>query len=186
MSPNESHVAEISRTLQRLAPGPLAELRRMEPGGAGTPAFWHLAAKLELPQGDIDAWQQTIRIMAILSEKGAPETRKPLHDERRPLGAALCDGGDRDWQPSPASEPRPCLSEARFARFLALPAAARGEALERISRALARKAGHGLNCADIADLLLRPDDPRPPQRLARAYYDRLDRARRATLPEGTV
>jgi len=181
-------VAKISQELRDLKPGPLAELRRMEPGLTGTPAFWRLAARLELNQEQIDRWQQVVRIMAILSPKGDPEQRQPVHDGQRPLGAVLADGGDKDWATPPGGEPRPVLSEARFARFLALAPAARGPALERIARALARTRPpeHGVNCSEIAALLLTSDQTRPLQRLARDYYSRLDRATRASAEERTA
>lgn len=174
MSPHSSHVQAIATTLKRLSPGEMATLRRMSADGSGTPAFWRLAARISLPQDHIALWQRIVRIMALLSAKGAPEGRSSVHDPARPLGAVLCDGGDATWQPGPT--PRPAVSEARLARFLALPAFDRGDALERLARALGPCA---LNCADIADLLLSPaDDPRPIQRLARSYYNRLDRAQR--------
>lgn len=188
MPPFDETVVKISQELRDLKPGRLAELRRMEPGLVGTPTFWRLAALLELPREPIGPWQQLVRIMAILSPKGDPEQRQPVHDGKRPLGEVLVDGGDKDWAPPPGTEPRPVLSEARFARFLALAPAARGPALERLARALARTRppDHGVNCSEIADLLLLADQTRPLQRLARDYYSRLDRATRASAEEGTA
>jgi CRISPR system Cascade subunit CasB len=183
----DDQVGQISDALLKLDPGPLAKLRRMEPGGAGSPAFWRLAAALDLDQSSIAAWQRLVRILAILSDKGEPALRRKLHDRTRPLGAVLADGGDKDW--NPGGDPRPVLSEARLSRFLNLPGEKRGEALERIARALARTrvSGHGVNGADIARLLLFPDDPKPVQSLARAYYNRLDHtAREESAKEGTV
>ncbi|AWK85839.1 type I-E CRISPR-associated protein Cse2/CasB [Azospirillum thermophilum] len=180
MPPLNETVTAISARLLHLDPGPLAELRRMEPDGVGTPDFWRLAAEHGFNQAQIGIWMRIVRIMAILSDKGALETREPLHDWKRPLGAALADGGDKDWAPAPGDEPIPALSEARFTRFLALPPDERGEALERMARALARsrRSGHGLDCADIAAMLLFRDDPRPPRKLARDFYNRLDGAKR--------
>lgn len=183
MSTLDDAVTTISLRLHRLQPGPLAALRRMEPGGAGTPAFWQLVCELDLHPSRTDVWMQIIRIMAILSEKGDPGTRtNPLHDTTRPLGAVLVDGGDRDWSPSPnAKDIRPALSEMRLSRFLGLPPGARGEALERIARAVTRSRtpGHGVNCTDIAALLLSHDNPGAVRKLARDYYRRLDAASRS-------
>ena len=38
-------IATVSQRLLALDPGPLAELRRMDPDGVGTPIFWRLAAE---------------------------------------------------------------------------------------------------------------------------------------------
>ena len=40
-------IATLSSKLLALDTGPLAELRRMEPDGVGTPMFWRLASELE-------------------------------------------------------------------------------------------------------------------------------------------
>ena len=182
----DDRIDAIARALRGLDPGPLAELRRMAPGGPGTASFWRLAAEHELRQDEIAAWQAIVRIMAILCPRGDPDARGYLHDRKRPLGAVLCDGGDPDW-PGDAP-PRPLLSEARLARFLALPHPARAEALERIARMLARTRPEqaGIDCTGIARLLLEPGNADLPGRLARAYYDRLDRAERAHQKEGTA
>lgn len=72
----------------------------------------------------------------------------------------------------------PFLSEARLARFLALPVDRRGEALEGMARMLAanRDPKAGVNCLDIACLLF-SDDVKHTRRLASTYYGRLDSAR---------
>jgi hypothetical protein len=182
----DDRIAAIARTLRGLDPGPLAELRRMEPDGPGTAHFWRLHAEHEFADRDMAAWRAIVRIMAILCPKGAPDTRGHLHDRKRPLGEALCDGGDPGWPGDGAA--RPVLSEKRLAHFLALPPAARPEALERMARMLARSRSEesGIDCTGLARLLLEPNNPELPGRIARAYYDRLDRAERARPKEGTT
>lgn len=188
MSTIEQTIESVSTKLLGLAPGPRAELRRMEPEGPGTPMFWRIAAQYQLRDSDLDAWKQIIRILAFLTPSGDRSGETKLHDRSRPLGAALCDGGDPAWR-APGSEPKPALSELRFARFLAMPGDRRGEALERIARMLARsRSPHiGVNCVEIARLLLYPNDPHTLQNIARDYYSRLDRAaKQSKKEEGTV
>ena len=177
-------IMAVSQRLLGLDPGPLAELRRMEPGGPGTPIFWRLAAEMRLDDGQREQWMQIVRILAILTPRSRGNTAR-LHDRFRQLGRALCDGGNQAW-PSDPKNPRPALSETRFARLLATPAAKRGEALERIARMLARTRTPevGINCTEIARLLLRTDDSLPLQDLARDYYRRLDPADRNSTKEG--
>lgn len=180
-------IRQLSSELLGLAPGPLAELRRMEIGGSGTPAFWRLAAKVAFLDEDIDAWMQIARVMAILVPKGDLTGKERLHQFRdeagrkRGLGTVLCDGGDPDWPPKDASVHDGVLSEKRLVRFLALPAIARGPALERIARMLAtrRSPYSGVNCVEIANLLLDPDNRDHARGVAGEYYRRLDGAVRA-------
>jgi CRISPR system Cascade subunit CasB len=149
-----------------------------------------LSARQELPQDDIAIWQRIVRIMAILNQKGRPETRKAVHEGKRHLGAVLCDGGDGDpdWGKDAGGEPRPALSEKRLGRFLALPAGERGAALERLARMVAgtRNPDRGINCVEIARLLLQTDARVSLQNLARDYYARLDRAAYRSKDEGTA
>jgi CRISPR system Cascade subunit CasB len=178
----------VSQRLLGLDPGPLAELRRMEPDDVGTPIFWRLTAELGFSEAQCGAWMQILRILAILTPKGrrlSPAVR--LHDRSRQLGRALCDGGNPAW-PSEPQKPRPVLSEERLARLLVTPAAQRGEAIERIARMLARSRTpeSGINCTEIARLLLQPNDPVPLQKIARDYYAQLDRADRNSTKEGTT
>lgn len=180
-------IRRLSSELLGLAPGPLAELRRMEIGGRGTPAFWRLAAKGAFLDEDIDAWMQIAKIMAILVPKGDLTGRERLHqflDEegrKRGLGAVLCDGGDPAWPPKEGVVHDGVLSEKRLARFLALPTIARGPALERIARMLTtrRSPTSGVDCVEIANLLLDPDNREHTRGVAREYYRRLDGAVRA-------
>ncbi len=167
----------VARELRHLEPGPLAELRRMK-DRSGAPMFWRLAARHPKTIGCREKafeWMTIVRIMAILSDKGDPASRSPLHDFRRPLGAMLCDGGDPAWPQDRAGTVKPVFSERRFTQLLASRATQRLALLERAARALVRSRapGSGVNVTDIAHVLLEPLDVR---RLADPYYKRLDRA----------
>lgn len=183
----QDKIQQLSSEMLGLAPGPLAELRRMEAGGIGTPAYWRLAVHAGLLDGNPEVWMQIVKIMAIMTPKGTRTPDERLHQaedgngRQRSLGAVLCDGGDPSWPPKGQPVHDGVLSEKRLARFLALPPSARGAALERIARTLAsrRDVTSGVDCVEIARLLLSPDDHEPPRRVAREYYRRLDRAVRA-------
>ena len=169
----DAAIAAAAR-LRHLEPGPLAELRRMK-SGADAPFFWRLAArhpdtigraKVEKP------WTEVLRILAILTPKGDPESRLSLHNPRRRLGEVLCDGGDPDWV-----GPRPLVSELRLARLLSARGPQRAELLRHAARMIAHsRRDVGVDVADIAMVLLHPSDGR---RLAEPYYRRLDRAEAA-------
>lgn len=157
-----------AHALRLLDPGPLADLRRME-AGIAAPAFWRLAARHPDSIGARTAeWVDIIRILAILTPKGAPENRPDLHDASRALGAVLCDGGDPDW-----SGDRPVMSERRLAQLLAARGAARVVALTRAARVLARSRPPqaGLDVRGIAWAILHPTGT---ARIAEQYYRRLD------------
>jgi len=184
----DEKIGAVSQRLLGLDSGPLAELRRMEPGCPGTPIFWRLAAEHGFGEGETtQRWMQIVRILAILTPRSHLNPAVRLHDRFRHLGRVLCDGGNQAW-PSDPKNPRPALSETRFARLLSTPAARRGEALERIARMLARTRTPevGINCTEIACLLLQADDSQPLQDLARDYYRRLDPADRNATKEGTA
>lgn len=188
MSMIEETIESLSAKLLGLDPGPLAELRRMQPDGPGTPIFWRLAAQYNFRDPDLGAWKQIVRILALLTPRGSRSGDARLHERSRRLGAVLCDGGNPAWPP-PGPEPNPALSEQRLARFLAMSSAQRGDALERIARLLARTRDpqSGINCVEIARLLLYPDDVRQLQDIARDYYSKLDRAaKQSTKQEGTA
>ena len=181
----EQKINRLSQAMKKLGTGPLAELRRMAVDGPGTTDFWHLAGFCGFleDQNRTDAWMRIVKIMAILTSRGEPADRLPLHNKSRSLGTVLCDGGHDPW---PAK--RPFLSETRLARFLAQHSEQRAEGLERQARALAarRDPQIGINCADIAALLLYPDNESCHLRsLARTYYRRLDSAARKTKEEET-
>ena len=176
---NKAAVAAAGE-LRRLDPGPLADLRRMEAETAA-PAFWRLAARYTDTIGARhDAWITILRILAILTPKGAAEGRPALHDANRPFGAALCDGGDPGW-----TGPQPILSERRLAQLLAARGEARNVALTRAARALAtsRPPQAGLDVRDIAWAVLAPKGT---ARIAETYYRRLDRAEAANKEDTTA
>jgi CRISPR system Cascade subunit CasB len=169
---NKAAVAAAGE-LRRLDPGPLADLRRMEAETAA-PAFWRLAARYPDTIGARqEAWITILRILAILTPKGAAEGRLALHEFNRPFGAALCDGGDPGW-----TGPQPIFSERRLAQLLAARGKARNVALTRAARALAtsRPPQAGLDVRDIAWAVLAPKGT---ARIAETYYRRLDRAEAA-------
>lgn len=175
-TPDRAAAKAAAEDLQKLDPGPLAELRRMD-NETGAPWFWRLAARHPGTVGRQDKlaeWMEIVRILAILTEKGDPERRSSLHDPKRRLGRALCDGGhENDWPEAP----RPMLGERRLAQLMAARGPQRAVLLTRAARMLARSRDPktGLDVADIARTLLAPDGGR---RLAEPYYARLDRAER--------
>jgi CRISPR system Cascade subunit CasB len=189
----EQKIFELSREMLALDPGPLAELRRMEPDSAGPPAYWRLAAKCGFLDDKHERWMRIVRIMAILTPKGERDravAQDRLHqvrykhgdrDMRRGLGAVLCDGGDPGWKPHNMEAPDGVIPQKRLARFLAMPADQRRGALERLARTIARTRQRdcGVNCADIARFVLCPDAKQTLQNLARNYYQRLDSAARS-------
>ncbi|MBU0726654.1 MAG: type I-E CRISPR-associated protein Cse2/CasB [Alphaproteobacteria bacterium] len=174
---HEKIVVDLSKQMRfDLDPGAMARLRRMEVDSAGEADYWRLAAQCGFLQQNQDKWRRIVKLMALMCGKGEVGQRGALHDTRRGLGAALCDGGDLHWSPGPAGDGRPVLSETRFARFLEISPAGRYEALERLMRWLAahRNSDSGVNCAEIAELILFPDPVRRLRQIARDYYRRLD------------
>ena len=163
--------------LRRLGPGDLAELRRMTPDVVEPSAYWRLAAECGFLDDNSERWTPVVQIMAILTPKGNRLPSDRLHDPKRPLGAVLVDGGNPAW--SGGADARPSVSETRLARFFATPAALRADALLRFARMLASKRDRtsGVNCVEIAKLLLSGNPTEPQRDIARAYYARLDAAR---------
>lgn len=177
------------RMLFELDTGAMARLRRMEVDGVGVTDYWQLAADCGFLDENHDRWRRIVKLMALLCGKGEVGQRGALHDpkqdSRRGLGAALCDGGDPHWSPGPAGDGRPVLSETRFARFLEVSPAGRYEALARLMRWLAshRSGDSGVNCAEIAALILFSDAVRTQRGIARDYYRRLDSQHAKTDPK---
>ncbi len=174
-------ISRLSTEMLALDPGPLAEIRRMEPGGTGPSAYWRLASRSGFLQGDADRWTHVVKIMAILTPKGERQPTDRLHDARRPLGAVMCDGGDPKWEPRRFDDADGVLPQIRLARFLALPPQLRPDALERMARMIAskRQRESGVNCVEIAALLLSGSSKKPLKAIARDYYIRLDSTARA-------
>lgn len=176
-----SVIEAVGDMLKSLDPGPLAELRRAT-GHDRPPAYWRLASQHDLiGRGDPDAWLAVVQAMAILTEKGRASAKPSPHFEGRPLGQALCDGADAAWPYGAATTPRPMLSEPRLARLIAARGEQRRALLLRAVRMLAarRSSGAGVNCVELARLLLRPNEAGAADRLAQTYYRRLDRASRS-------
>ncbi|MFT2095727.1 hypothetical protein ACMS1Z_13860 [Acidiphilium multivorum] len=152
----------------------------MQRGAAGCAAFWNLAAKSGFIDETVrtDDWMLIVKVMAILTPKGelprSGKLRNSLHDPKKRLGALLCDGGDPGWN----SSQQPLLSETRLMRLLAEAPARRGASLERIARLLAakRKTDAGIDCTEIAALVLFPTSKFATRGIARDYYRRLDAA----------
>ena len=183
-SPAVAAVLSAARMLQRLEPGPLAELRRMEETRA-TPMFWRMAARHPDAIGDEKGrrqWIAIVRVLAILTARGDPAKRSALHERGRRLGEVLCDGGDPGWPP-PGIRPRPVFSEHRLAQLMAARGPHRAVLLDRAARVLARSRDRrrGIDVVDIAFTLLMPGDG---SRLAEPYYRRLDRAERDSDKSG--
>lgn len=191
MSPEHiaAKIMDISRELLSLGTGPLAELRRMRPGDIGPPAYWRIAANCGLPPNAADNWMQIVKIMAILAPKGERDTQTRIHGSHA-LGRALCDGGDPGWKPENPLDPRGLFSEERLNRLTLAPPGSRAEALERVMLRLARTRSPqtGINCAELARLILDPDDPAPMRKLAYDYFSRLDQKARKSesTEEGTA
>ncbi len=176
--PLEEIIKKLSeQMLRRLGSGDLAELRRMTPEIVEPSAYWRLAAECGFLDDRSERWTPVVRLMAILTPKGNRLPSDRLHDPKRPLGAVLADGGNPAW--SGGADASPSVSEARLARFFATPAALRAGALLRFARMLALKRDRtsGVNCVEIAKLLLSSNSTEPQRDIARAYYARLDAAR---------
>jgi CRISPR system Cascade subunit CasB len=162
--------------LRRLGPGDLAELRRMTADLVEPSAYWRLAAECGFLDGRSERWMPVVQVMAILTPKGNRLPSDRLHDPKRPLGAVLADGGNPAWSNGDA---RPFVAEARLARYFATPSASRPNALLRFARMLASKRDRtsGINCVEIAKLLLSGNPIELQREIARTYYARLDAAR---------
>jgi CRISPR system Cascade subunit CasB len=149
----------IARALSSASTKDRAETRRMD--DTGSPFFWRMAARLDLASHEEKPWLVFTRMAAMLTSSS---TKEWFHDETRPLGAVLADGGDRTRRLE-----APVVSEARLARLLAARGGSRLSALERSVRGIARETRH-LDAVSLAWAVLNPDG----QNIAKQYYRRLD------------
>ncbi|RWR45275.1 hypothetical protein EOW65_17015 [Sinirhodobacter ferrireducens] len=143
----------IAAALAAADPGDKAEARRMGPAGGAL--FWRQVSRLAIPQAQEPAWRLFTRLVALMT----PASReRSIHDDKRPLGAALAEAG---------------LSEQRLARLIAARGSARDDTLERAIRMLARKVP-GVDVTDLASTILWPENT---SRLARSYYQQIDHSK---------
>ena len=169
----EACAAEISR----LDPGPLARLRREPDEGAGTAEFWRLKHR-HLQNRDHDDAVTFVQCLAILTAKGDPEGKKPVHAAKPSLGEILVTGGADDWGGAGA---QPVYSEPRLARLLASRGETRRDLVRRMCRLLERS-GARFDVWSLAGLIFHPHDHErgAEQRLAEDYYGTLDRGAAAS------
>ena len=148
---------------ESFSPGDLADLRRMQPGRPGCPAFWRLAAAVLEPQGHLPPGDGLARERAeshwgtILAGMAHG---KDLHRKGRPLGRALAESG---------------VSELRLLRLLRATDQALLD-LVRVTVHQVASEGVTFDWVEMADLILsdgatREDSVR--RRIARAYYRQL-------------
>lgn len=154
-------VFDLGVHLTRLPPGPLSELRRMEPGD-GIGPFWRVyfapGVALDQQKESALAWEWVVHALALLTPTGNDPEKRSAHDGKVPFGKALYAIG---------------VSEARVAQVLNATLDQRREYLLRLVRMLARD-GLRFNTGELAQLLLfAQDDPRKDnalRRLAQTYY----------------
>jgi CRISPR system Cascade subunit CasB len=136
-------VGEIEH--DRMSPGEVAELRRLEPGRPPGAAFWkclafHVEPAGQLPTGDGEArWQLILRAVGELHS---------LHRRGRRLGRALA-----------AAK----VSEMRLARLLRADLDGLGASLRAVSHQLA-SAGERVDLADLARLVVTARRGKPKRR----------------------
>jgi CRISPR-associated protein Cse2 (CRISPR_cse2). len=172
-------VASLAQAiLEDLDPGEVARLRRMAVDGAGEAEYWRLAAEAGFLNRKHERWLRVVKLVALLCPRGEVGKRGRLHDMQRPLGHALCDGGNINWPLKEGDSVRPAFSEKRLSLLLEAPPAKRFEQLERIVRWLAnvRQPDSGVDCTEIAALVLFDDATQTLRRVAEKYYLRLSKA----------
>jgi len=164
-------VAALSRDIARLAPGPLAQLRRGALRGAGAPAFWSLAERHRLPsEGERrDRWAAVMQGMAIMTPRGDARrtgAKVSTHDSGAPLG----------WQLAAGEDGRAAFSELRLLRLLNATGEARRDLALRACRMLASR---DMRCdwRQFARLILYDDAAETARRVAYDYFAEVDAKR---------
>ena len=167
----EQVVPRLATYIARLDPGSAAALRRGPLAGAGTAAFWKLAAEYA-PGGaarDEEGWATLIQAIAILTPKGRETDRRPAHDPTVPMGAALYGAG---------------VSDLRLGRLLGAPKEMRRDLAVRICRRLAATEHKRFHLRTLAELILFGSE-NTNRRIARDYYRAEAKAGRASdEPDG--
>lgn len=148
-----SIVPYLAERISHMAPGPLAALRRGPLAGAGTAAFWHLAARIETGENERE-WAAIMQCIAILTQKGAGADKASAHLVSLPMGEALF---------------RSNVSELRLSRLLNAPAALRADFAVRFCRRLARGEYARFNLITLAHYVL-SESGRTDQIIAQTYY----------------
>ena len=155
----------LAAYIANLDPGSAAALRRGPLAGAGTAAFWKLAAEHASSGADRDerGWAALLQAIAILTPKGRETDRTPAHDPKVPMGAALY-GAE--------------VSELRLARLLGAPRGMRRGLALRLCRRLAATEHKRFDLRTLEELILFDDCTS--RRIARDYYRAEAKARRAS------
>lgn len=174
----DATIAALAADIARLDPGPLAQLRRGALHGAGAPAFWMLLARHRLTavRTSLDDWAAVMQGMAVMTPRGNDRQKASPHHPGNPLGRMLATGGDPEW--GRGREARAEFSELRLARLLEAGGPARRDLALRACRMLGRH-GTRIDWAEMARLILFADrSGQVARRVARSYYDALERQRR--------
>ncbi|MFN3615931.1 MAG: type I-E CRISPR-associated protein Cse2/CasB [Rubrimonas sp.] len=148
-------VRRLAREIALLEPGPLAELRRLDPE-APPAAFWRLVHRCDLAAAhrDLRGWERLARALAVLTPTGRDPSKRPAHDGAAPLGRVVADAG---------------VSEQRVMRLLAAAPPQRREILARLCRRLAR-ADMRLDAVQLGRLMIDDQAGETLRRLASDYY----------------
>ena len=149
--------------------GDLAELRRMDPDGPDTAAFWRLMATHDLLGNPVveSKWALILHGIALMTPTNTSGSPRMAHDGQLPVGRALFLGGG-------AQRSAPFYSENRLNRLLTARGPMLRTLLARMFRMLA-SANVSFNWREMAQFVLNEgyDDGAAEQarrRIARDYY----------------
>ncbi len=145
-------VQHVSKELLKMRPDQIARLRRMQNNGPGVLEYWQVIVSTESDSSDHVI--QLVKTMAILTPQGPPNGINKLHLKQNTLGRILC---------------RVNYPETQLMRLIEVPHHGRSEAIERAARWISNRHTEGINCFDIACLLL-SEDVKHTRRLAEDYY----------------